>query len=132
MVTPDLGNGKSKPPGARANRAPRLVEALDSGIRAPSLRPRALFLLVDGPGGAEAGHGHEHVLETFGQLGIEVQPALHQGFRRHLLDVRHHLLLQLFHHRRLHRRDIRKSEELAGLQRRAVYLDIDLHVLTPL
>ena len=77
---------------------------------------------------AEAGHGHEHVLKPLGDLRIEGEPALHQRFRRNLLDVGHHLLLQFVHHRRLHRLHIRKSEKLPGFERRAIYFDVNLHV----
>ena len=39
-----------------------------------------------------------------------------------------HLVLQFLHHRRLHRLHIRKPEELPGLERRAVYFNVYLHV----
>src|SRR6185436_1500537 len=93
----------------------------------PSLRRLPPLLLVLLGHATEAGHGHEHVLETLGDLGIEGEPALDQRFRRNLFDVGHHLLLHPVHHRRLHRLHVRKAEKLPGLERRAIYLDINLH-----
>src|SRR5829696_3543601 len=90
----------------------------------PPRWPRLLVLLAHA---AEAGHGHEHILEPLGDLGIEGEPTLDQGFRRNLIDIGHHLLLHLVHHGGLHRRDVGQSEKLPGLQRRAIYFDVNFH-----
>src|SRR6478609_9290248 len=92
-------------------------------------QPASLFLVAAGARTAEALHdGGEKVLKAFREFRIEGEPALHQRFRRKLIDVGHHLLLKLVHHRDLHRRDIREPDELAGLEGCAIYLDVYFHV----
>src|SRR6478672_9324059 len=89
----------------------------------------SLFLVAAGERTAEACHdGGEQVLKAFREFRVEGEPALHQRFRRKLIDVGHHLLLKLVHHRDLHRRDIREPDELAGLEGCAIYLDVYFHV----
>jgi hypothetical protein len=64
---------------------------------------------------------HSAPLPAFAEPGP--QEAVRREFRR----FRHHLLLDLGHHRRLHRLDIRQAHELARFDRRAVDLDRDFH-----
>jgi len=92
-------------------------------------RRESLFLVAAGARTAEACHdGDEKVLKAFREFRVEGEPALHQRFRRSLVDVGHHLLLKLVHHRDLHRRDIREPDGLAGLEGCAIYLDPYFHV----
>src|SRR5258708_31060752 len=85
-------------------------------LRFASVNRLHYLFLVTGARTAQARHGHEHVLKPFGDLGIEREPALHQRFRRNLVDVGHHLLLQFVHHRCLHRLQIRSEEHTSELQ----------------
>ena len=63
-------------------------------------QPASLFLVAAGARTAEACHeGGEKVLKAFCEFRVEGEPALRQRFRRKLIDVGHHLLLKLIHHR---------------------------------
>jgi hypothetical protein len=87
-------------------------------------QPASLFLVAAGARTAEACHGDEKIMKAFREFRVEGEPALHQRFRRSLVDVGHHLLLKFVHQRDLHRRDIREPDELAGLEGCAIYLDV--------
>src|SRR5215210_993095 len=144
--------GWPSPRGARSNRGEsnRLALSSNMPLASASSRPRPggrsrataaggslrssrmLFLvvrfLVRGARTAEPRHRHEHVLKLLGDLGIEVEPALHQRFRRDLFDVANHLLLESVHDSVLHWLHIGKSEKLPGFLRCAIYLHVYFHL----
>src|SRR4051794_26437182 len=83
-----------------------------------------LLVAVTGTWAAQPRHGHEHVLKLLGDLRTEVEPALHQRFRRDLFDIADHLLLEPVHHRVLHRLHIGETHKLPGFLRRAIYFNV--------
>src|ERR1700737_4228059 len=88
------------------------------------------FFLLPGAAADTPCHIHKHLLKSLGHLRVERKPVVHQGFRRELVQISHHLFLDLLHHRRLHRPHIRKSEKFTCLERCAVHNDCYFHFST--
>src|SRR2546423_1213353 len=117
--------------GACDRRLRRLRCAADQDLRRPARAQRAehrsgagaqlasSLVAVTGKWAAQPRHGHEHVLKLLRDLRIEVEPALHQRFRRDLFDVADQLLLEPVHHGALHRLHIGETHKLPGFLRRA-------------
>src|SRR6201993_283010 len=125
---PCAGTDRTRTAGGRPMRGRGATRGLHAEHYRRADQPASLFL-VAGACTAEACHdGGEKVLKALREFRVEGEPALHQRFRRSLVDVGHHLLLKLVHHRYLHRRDIREPDELANLEGCAIYLDVYFHV----